>query len=156
MGELAKLSPERSIGIDGLDDQHHVLDELIDQMHKALSQHQGGRAVGEILGKLEDYSRVHFSVEESLMRILGYPRYQQHRAEHEELVAQLSELRTKVDAGNRSISFQLLHFLRRWLKNHIETSDKSCHEFFAAVGEQPLRLLKSTNRSKRILDRLYE
>jgi hemerythrin len=150
----AKLCTERRIGIEELDDQHHVLDELIDEMHRALSQRKGSRAVGEILDKLEDYSRVHFSIEESLMRILGYPGYEQHKTEHENLVAQLSELKEKVEAGKQSVSFQLLHFLKRWLTNHVATSDKSCHDFFVAVGAQPLLLLKKRGRC--VWDRLYE
>jgi hemerythrin len=156
MGKSGELSAARSIEMEELEDQHHVLDELIDQMHNALSQRKGSRAVGEILDKLEDYSRVHFSIEESLMRILGYPDYEQHKGEHENLVAQLSELKEKVAAGKQSVSFQLLHFLKRWLANHVATSDKSCHQFFAAVGAEPLRLLGDKKRTIRIWDRLYE
>jgi hemerythrin len=155
MERLAKLSPPGGIEIDELDDQHHVLAELVDEMHKALSERRGSRAVGAILDKLGDYSRIHFATEESLMRILGYPGYEQHKAEHEELINQLSQLKEEVDSGKHSVSFQLLHFLKRWLTNHIATSDKSCHDFFATIGAQPL-LLKNYNRRRRIWDRLYE
>jgi hemerythrin len=155
MEQFSKSAAALGGGIEELDEQHHVLADLINEMQVALSQRRGSRAVGEILDKLEDYSRVHFAVEESLMRILGYPGYEQHKREHEELIAQLSELKSKLDDGKHSISFQLLHFLKRWLTNHVATSDKSCHSFFLAIGAQPL-LLKSRGRGGRIWDHLYK
>jgi hemerythrin len=44
---------------------------------------------------LDEYTRVHFAVEESLMRILHYPDYERHKEEHDKLIAQLAELRTR-------------------------------------------------------------
>ncbi len=59
--------------------------------------------------KLEEYTRVHFAVEESLMRILHYPHYEPHKKEHDKLIKQLDELREKLETGKpQSVSNWLI------------------------------------------------
>jgi hemerythrin len=152
MEKFVNFSEELRGGVEELDSQHEVLADLVNDLHRSIKLRDGGQAVREILYKLEDYSRIHFAVEESLMRILAYPGYQEHKSQHEVLVAQMSHLREKVSSGKQSISFELMHFLKSWLINHILVSDKDCSSFFLACGVQPQP--KSKSWSAHIWDRL--
>ena len=93
MAKFVEWSDVLSVGIEEIDAQHKVLVDLVNEMHQAIHQRRGSDAVREILAQLADYTRIHFAVEESLMRILGYPGYDDHKAEQEErTTAQLALL----------------------------------------------------------------
>ena len=148
MTKFVEWSDVLSVGIEEIDAQHRVLVDLVNQMHEAIHQHKGTAAVNEILGKLADYTRIHFAVEESLMRILDYPDYQTHKQHHEELVAEVRELQRKVNDEHKSISFELLQFLKKWLINHIIHEDKLYGPHFIAKGVV-------THQKKSFIDRFW-
>lgn len=137
MSEFVQWSDELSVGIEEIDEQHKVLVGLVNRMHDAIHHRHGSEVVHEILEQLTEYTRIHFAVEESLMRILNYPGYEEHREEHEELVNHIVELRQKVLTGKTAIGFELMHFLKVWLTKHIMEEDQHYSGFFLAAGAQP-------------------
>jgi hemerythrin len=134
MGRFVEWSDELSVGVEEIDEQHKVLVGLVNEMHEAIHQRHGSEVVQEILAKLADYTRIHFAVEESLMRILNYPDYETHKAQHEELLRHVVELVEKVDSGKTAIGFELMHFLKVWLTKHIMESDKQYTDHFLSAG----------------------
>ncbi|MDD3762618.1 MAG: bacteriohemerythrin [Nevskiales bacterium] len=121
---LIAWTPELSVGIEEIDSQHKTLVDLLNQLHVAIVERHGARDAAEILERLVDYTRIHFAVEEALMRMLDYPDYEAHKAEHEELVEQVYQLRRKVMVEGKPITGELLFFLKRWLTEHILASDQ--------------------------------
>jgi len=134
MGRFVEWSEELSVGVEEIDEQHKVLVGLVNEMHDAIHQRHGSEVVQEILAKLADYTRIHFAVEESLMRILNYPGYEDHKEQHEELLQHVVELQEKVRTGKTSIGFELMHFLKVWLTKHIMESDREYSEHFLSAG----------------------
>ena len=134
MGSFIEWSDALSVGIDEIDFQHKVLVELVNEMHEAIHQRRGSDVVHHVLSKLAEYTKIHFAVEESLMRILGYPEYEEHKGEHEELVRSILELQSKVDSGKTAIGFELMHFLKIWLTKHIMESDQQYGQYFVDAG----------------------
>ena len=112
------------VGIQEVDEQHKVLVDLLNQLHVAIRDHRGSQVCRDILDRLAEYTRTHFLLEESLMRVSNYAGFEMHKQQHEELIAQVVALQEKLDAGKASISFELLHFLQVWLTKHINESDK--------------------------------
>jgi hemerythrin len=137
MGNFVEWSNELSVGIEEIDAQHKVLVDLLNQIHEAIQQRHGAQATGEIIQRLGEYTRVHFAVEESLMRILHYPDYERHKEQHDKLIEQLNELRAKLDSGRGSTSFELAHFLKVWLTKHIMEADKRYTKHFLDQGIRP-------------------
>lgn len=89
--ELIRWTPELSVGIDEIDSQHKELVDVLNQLHVAIMERHAtprhaARDAAEILNRLVDYTRIQFAVEEALMRLLEYPDYEAHKAQHEELV----------------------------------------------------------------------
>lgn len=132
---LVEWSGELSVGVSEIDTQHQKLVLLLNELHRAIREHHGSEASRRILGDLAEYTRVHFATEESLMRISGYPGFEAHKQVHEDLIRQVVELQQKVDAGQASISFELLHFLRNWLLHHIAGADKAFGLYFSHSSE---------------------
>lgn len=139
-----------SVGIEEIDEQHKVLVSLLNEMHDAISEQKGSSVVEEILAKLSEYARIHFAVEESLMRILNYPDYETHKGHHDELVQQVLDLQEQVRSGKAAISFQLMHFLKVWLTKHIMVEDQGYSEHFLSAGAS------STLKRKSWIERLWQ
>lgn len=137
MSKFVEWSDALSVGIEEIDGQHKVLVDLVNKMHEAIHQRHGSDVVNSILSDLADYTRIHFAVEESLMRILNYPGYEAHKEIHEELLGAVVDLQEKVATGKKSIGFELMHFLKTWLTKHIMEEDMQYSGFFIASGAQP-------------------
>lgn len=132
---LIEWDDSLSVGIQEIDEQHKVLVHLLNSLHQAIRDHHGREAVEATLTQLADYTRIHFTVEESLMRIMGYPDYEPHKAQHEALIGQLQGFQQRVASGD-AVTFELLHFLRNWLTHHIQEGDTRYTDFFLERGVQ--------------------
>ncbi|RLJ19004.1 hemerythrin [bacterium endosymbiont of Escarpia laminata] len=143
MGAFVVWSDSLSVGIEEIDEQHKILVNLINRMHQAIHERHGSDVVKGILAELADYTRIHFAVEESLMRILNYPGYDEHKEIHDELLGHVVELIEKVESGKTAIGFELLHFLKTWLTKHIMEEDMRYTGFFLAAGASPKLSKKS-------------
>ena len=137
MTTLIDWSDELSVGIQEIDEQHKVLVELLNQLHEAIVNRHAGDVTLNILTRLREYTKTHFTVEESLMRILGYPDYEEHKAHHEQLIAEMEHMCEKVKATGSSVGFELMHFLKKWLTKHIMEEDQLYTPFFLERGVRP-------------------
>jgi hemerythrin len=113
---------EYSVGVAEIDDQHRDLVDCIAQLRKSIGAKQRWSVVHAVLVRLADYVRIHFAVEESLMRIHRYPGIEQHLEEHRWFRESLDELKAKTLRMN--ISEEMTAFLADWLGSHIMRSDK--------------------------------
>ncbi len=137
MSTFIEWSNDLSVGIEEIDAQHKVLVDLLNEVHEAIQQGRTLEVTKSIIERLDEYTRVHFAVEESLMRILHYPDYERHKEEHDKLIEQLRELRAKLDSGKGAIGFDLALFLKGWLTKHIMEGDKRYAPYFLSQGIQP-------------------
>ena len=71
--------------------------------------------------RLSHYVREHFTVEEALMKSVGYPGLADHLAEHAVFRAKLRELQT--ESVGHDISHDAVKFLSDWLCDHIARVD---------------------------------
>jgi hemerythrin len=148
MGKFVEWSNELSVGIEEIDSQHKVLVDLLNEVHEAIQQGRTVEVTKSIIDRLDEYTRVHFAVEESLLRILHYQDYDRHKEDHDKLIAQLGDLRTKLDKGKGSIGFELVFFLKGWLTKHIMEGDKRYAAYLLAQGVKP-ELSKSASWARR-------
>ena len=110
-------------GIDVIDEQHHRIVHLINQLHHA--NENGSRAeVGEVLEELVDYTLSHFAFEEELMEEAGYALGPAHKRVHEMFTRRVGEYKLRFEAGD-DVAGELKSMLARWLFNHIRGDDKA-------------------------------
>lgn len=131
---LVEWSEELSVGIQEIDEQHKILVDLLNQLYGAIITRTDSSVIGDILDELTEYTIIHFAVEESLMRILDYPDYVEHKKQHEELANQVVDLKNKFKKNEVSIGMEMLNFLRNWLTKHILVEDKRYAPFMVAGG----------------------
>jgi hemerythrin-like metal-binding protein len=131
---LFKWDDSFRVGVDEVDRQHHRLVELVNELHREMSGRRGTEALGRILEGVVDYTKNHFAYEEKLMREHGYPQFQEHRAGHEKLTAQVLEFQRRFAAGDANMLSTLLAFLCEWLTGHIKGADRAFGPFLNEKG----------------------
>jgi hemerythrin len=123
-----------SVNIPSIDGQHRNLFRMAGELYTAMTSGQGKAALGRILDRLVEYTRVHFEHEERLMRQSGFPGLAQHAAEHRALTRQVEQFQADFASGRTALSVQLLQFLKDWLERHIQGSDQAYAPCLAEKG----------------------
>lgn len=131
---LFQWSDSYKVGIQEVDEQHKELVNMLNALHNAIVNHRAKESARRILDQLAEYTRTHFLLEESLMRVTHYGGFELHKKQHEELIQQVQDLQAKLDSGTATITFELLHFLKGWLTHHINESDKRFGLHFAQAN----------------------
>ncbi len=123
-----------SVGIDSIDMQHKKLLNLINNLQTAVDFSTGGAFERETLNELVDYTKSHFSYEEGLMEQHGYPDFEPHREQHQIMIARVEELLTEYQQDKDTAMKNATIFLRDWLINHINGTDKQYSAFLIGKG----------------------
>ena len=119
-----KWSPEYSVNIKTIDDQHRELVNILNRLFVAVSRREGDKAIAGILDALTSYTQTHFALEERLMQQANYQDFESHKLEHKKLLEQLDRLCKKHMFEEKPIYFEMMNFLKTWLKEHIQGVDR--------------------------------
>ncbi len=113
-------------GINEIDNQHKELFDRINKLFQACHSGQGTKEVINVMSFLENYVIEHFSCEEKLQLKSNFPNYAEHKKQHEEFKAEITNLKQELSAGADSTSFviKINNLIVNWLLNHIKKSDK--------------------------------
>ncbi|MDP6923821.1 MAG: bacteriohemerythrin [Candidatus Scalindua sp.] len=123
-----------SVGISEIDEEHK---KLIDILNKAVfaNEHNGNTVETlEILGNMIEYSRKHFSTEETYMLKFKFPDYQLHKNEHLDFTDKTIRNYRNFISGDYQIANEILEYLKQWLINHIQVTDKRYIDCFKKNG----------------------
>lgn len=126
-----------SVGNALLDSDHHILVNLLNQLHDVVDTGQSREVVGSVIGVLAEYVEHHFRREEALLAKAGYPDYVGHEQSHRVLEANVRDIRDRWMAGERqALGDEVLEFLKKWLTDHILVTDKAYGPWLAnSAGE---------------------
>jgi hemerythrin len=127
-----KWSSDYSVNIKTIDDQHQELVNILNRLFVAVCQREGDKVIAGILDALMSYTKKHFALEERLMREAKYKDVEPHVAEHKKLIDQLDNLCKQHLIEEKVIYFEMLRFLKKWLKEHIKGVDT---KYSAALHE---------------------
>ena len=108
--------------------------ETVNELDQALRKGEGKAALDPVLDKLVEYALVHFAAEESLMEQHNFPGLFTHRTQHEEFRKRLAEYLEAHKAGKPGVPVSLLFFMKGWLKEHLQKTDKLYSAFLNARG----------------------
>ncbi len=131
---LFQWTPELSVNVKEIDNQHRKLVDLINLLHDSMKSGKGKDVMGKVLNDLADYTVYHFGTEERLFQKYGYIEYPQHKKEHDELTKQALDVKSKFEAGQTTVTIEVMNFLKDWLNHHIRYSDKKYSAFLNSKG----------------------
>jgi len=119
-----------SVGVKTFDEEHKELIGFINRLNQALQIKSAQKTMEEILTGLINYTRIHFGHEEEAMIKHLYPDYANHKKEHDNLTAQVTDFHERLKSGKSLFSLELMDFLSSWLLNHIQKTDMNYKTFF--------------------------
>lgn len=131
---MMQWSDVYSVEIQEIDEQHKCIVAYINELYDALSKKENRDLVADVIQKLLEYTKIHFAVEEALMRIFHYEGYEHHKEIHDNIVQQVLTYQGKFMAGDDEVGMELLMFLKGWLFEHINKMDKQYIETFHESG----------------------
>jgi hemerythrin len=114
-----KWSPDYSVHVGSIDDQHQELVGLLNRLFVAVSTQESDEAIVKSLDALMSFTATHFALEEQLMQQANYADLEAHKKEHRKLLDQLNLLRQKQASKQEHLYFEILGFVKTWLKGHI-------------------------------------
>ena len=123
-----------SVGISEIDEEHK---KLIGILNKAVfaNEHDGNTVETlELLGDMIEYSHKHFSTEKAYMLKFKYPEYQLHKKEHLDFTDKTVVSYNNFISGDYKIVNEILEYLKQWLVNHIQVTDKKYIDCFKKNG----------------------
>jgi hemerythrin len=115
-------SSKFEIGIAEIDAQHRELFSMLAKLEENSGKGYSFEAARDALSQMTNYAKVHFAIEESLMRMHRYPDLAAHIAEHQRLRVQLTGFQQRL--LDPDIATQLHKFIESWLSNHIDVTDR--------------------------------
>ena len=123
-----------SVGISKIDDEHR---QFIDIINMAIATNESSDNSGElreVLYRITKYALNHFSTEENYMIEFNYPEYQYHKEEHHDFSRKVIEYCERVNKGDSQFADIILEYLKRWLINHIQVTDRKYIDCFKRNG----------------------
>ncbi len=116
-------TPEMSVGLEELDDDHKTLVRVINQLADNAGKAGQAGALRQCIFALVRYAEFHFAREEHVMKTCGFAELPEHKVEHEDFTTQIQALAGRFeadpDAAAPEINDQLLDYLKNWLTHHI-------------------------------------
>lgn len=119
-------TPEMSVGIDMIDDDHKRLIDLLNDYIDAVDNDEGVFVFDGLFKQFMDYTAYHFAREEDLMAAAGYSDLENHHLGHLKIIEQLNDMREQVLLSVSSeMQDDVREFFLNWLQVHIMIKDQA-------------------------------
>ena len=117
-------TPEMSVGIDSLDNDHKTLISLLNEYVEATDTDEGLMVTDAIFSSLMSYTKYHFDREEKIIEACGYADLESHHELHDVLRQKVLDYRDKqVLSRGTEMTDEVREFLSSWLQEHILKCD---------------------------------
>ena len=125
-----------SVGISVIDEEHKKLIGILNKAIIAKGNKDNLEETKEIIGEMLEYSDKHFSTEEAYMVKFKSPEYEWHKAVHLDFIDATIMNYNKLISGDCQAANKILEYLKQWLVNHIQVTDK---KYIACFKENGLK-----------------
>ncbi|MDD3288440.1 MAG: bacteriohemerythrin [Alphaproteobacteria bacterium] len=117
-------TPEFSVGVEALDQDHKDLILFINNLHAALLDGSIETVTEETLNIMTYHSKEHFRREEELFAQTDYPEAEAHKKMHEQFTRQLLEIKGRfMKNPSKEISLEFILFVKKWAVEHMQEAD---------------------------------
>ena len=109
-------------GIPIIDEQHRGIVSTINSLYYIVTSDHSHKLLDATIQTVEEYTKIHFTTEEYLMKKSSYPAIHSHIKLHEELAANTFTVSRESKQFDDPMVF--LNFLKDWWREHINQRDK--------------------------------
>jgi len=136
---------EYLVGIAVVDFQHRRIFDCIISILSGPTDDDRLRPEAEVI-KLLGLLHEHFTLEEDMMRTLGYPELEKHMEEHRRFNADVHDLAQRSLRRKSGVSREAISVLHKWLTEHIMGSDRDYAAFFSNPAHQSGNMKRSAKQ----------
>ena len=127
---MSEWTPEYSLGIEEIDNDHKRLFGIINVLNYAWKPGEELRSdFWNLLFVLNDIFGFHFDMEERLMEKYDYPDLKEHKVEHEKIRLHFYELKKEHSDNKLLLANKFKEFIQEWFEGHIVSHDKNFSYF---------------------------
>ncbi len=128
---------EYSVGIPEIDKQHKLLLGCFTDIEASIKSDQSWSNTHYAIIKLSQVAQMHFSFEEAIMRMFGYPGKEGHSKEHQRFINTLNNFETQSlkRSAEAKTKIEMVQFLQDWLTTHILVSDRGYVEHISSGAQ---------------------
>ncbi|MBN1806245.1 MAG: hemerythrin family protein [Sedimentisphaerales bacterium] len=126
-------SDDNNLGIPIIDEQHRGIVSTINSLHHFIITGHGQKMISPIMVTLQQFTDIHFSVEEALMSEAGYPDFDEHIKLHKTLISKTKEVFD--EARKNKDPYMVLNFLKEWWLVHINKQDRKYVPFMEKLKD---------------------
>ncbi|HQD31880.1 MAG: bacteriohemerythrin [Acetivibrionales bacterium] len=124
-------TPDLSVGVENIDEQHKIWFEKANELFEAGKQQRAKEYINTMIDFLDEYTKKHFSDEESYMEEIGYPELDAQKKAHASFINDLAKLKKDYNdgGGNLLVILNANKMVINWLTNHIRHMDKKIGDY---------------------------
>lgn len=124
-------TPDLSVGVENIDEQHKIWFEKANELFEAGKQQRAKEYINTMIDFLDEYTKKHFSDEESYMEEIGYPELDAQKKAHASFISDLAKLKKDYNdgGGNLLVILNANKMVINWLTNHIRHMDKKIGDY---------------------------
>ncbi len=123
-----------SVHIPSIDEQHKKLISMINDFYDSFKSGHNREKLVELVAGLKEYTSYHFTTEENLLTKHGYEDYDNHKKQHDTFVEKVNDFQERIESGKLVVSVEVTNFLKDWLINHIQKTDREYSSFLVGKG----------------------
>jgi hemerythrin-like metal-binding protein len=122
---LFTWSDAHTVGIPEFDEDHRHLLAITDRLYEVLAARRKRAVLEKILQEMQVQTEKHFHAEEAYMRVILFPHFPEHEAEHQSMSAQLRQFRQRCSQADERLEVELAHFVENRLLHHVTVTDRT-------------------------------
>ena len=130
---MIKFTDNLITNVKFIDDQHKELFSRINEVIALGTKFASKEETDRTIKMLGDYIVKHFDDEEALQRKYSYPKHNEHKAMHQQYIAEFVKLKAEYDNNGPSVNFtmQLNKSIIDWIVKHIRYVDVDMGKFIS-------------------------
>ncbi len=132
-----KWTPDLSVGVKHIDDQHKIWFEKANALFEAGREQRAKEYINQMIDFLDEYTKEHFRDEEAYMEEINYPELNAQKRAHASFVNDLAKLKSDYNesGGNLRVILNANKMVINWLTNHIRIMDKKIGEYVRTLDK---------------------
>ncbi len=140
LASLIKWGDHLSVDNPEIDAQHEAIFGLGAKAHELWRRRANAAELRPLVTRLQKVLAAHFQYEEDVLADAGYPKLEQHKAEHEMMLADLAVIRARLSGKSKGDgpepAWAVLNYVLGVTIGHILSSDLDYCHFLARHGNR--------------------
>lgn len=128
------------MGVPDVDKDHRELIDLVNDLYEQLQSGRYNVNMNDFLGEIYATMARHFAREEEIMNMHEYPQFEEHKADHEQVLEDINNIMYDYQDGLLKDDAIMAQMLEGWFSGHFSTHDAKLH---ARIPNEPLKNLWS-------------